>query len=135
MRRIGVGALALAAAGAALWWFVIRVPSGQRGYPIPGEGERTTLEVYNASGQDGLARRVTRDLRHHSFDVVYFGTAPFDTLTTSVLKVRRGDTLQAAAIREVLGTGVIVIEPDPHALLDVSVYLGRDVRASGEFGP
>jgi len=130
-----VGALALGAAGASLWWFVIRAPAHQGGYPIPGEGEHTTLEVYNASGQDGLARRVTRHLRHHSFDVVYFGTASFDTLTTTVLKVRRGDTLQAAAIRDVLGTGVIVIEPDPRALLDVSVYLGRDVRVPSEFGP
>jgi LytR cell envelope-related transcriptional attenuator len=135
VRRRLSGVLLLAAAGAALWWFVVRAPTPQEAYPIPGEGDGATLEVYNASGRDGLARRVTRDLRHHAFDVVYFGTAPFDTLTTTLLKVHRGDTLQAAAIRDVLGTGIILVEPDPRALLDVSVFLGRDVRTPREFSP
>lgn len=120
---------------AAVWWAVLRDADAGRGRAIPGDGERVTVEVLNASGRSGLARRVTRELRRHTFDVVYFGTAAFDTLTTTILAVRRGDTLQAARIREVIGVGTIAVDPDPGRLLDVSVYLGRDVQPPPEFRP
>jgi hypothetical protein len=125
----------LAATAAVVWWFGFRSTDAGGRRVIPGENDGVTVEVLNASGRSALARRVTRELRRHAFDVVSFGTAPFDTLTTTILAVRRGDTLQATRLREVIGTGRITVDPDPGLLLDVSVYLGRDVVPPPIFRP
>ena len=135
MRRILIvaGAAAAVALGAWLAW---RGATGERGqYPIPGDGERITVEVLNATGVDGLARATTRQLRRAGIDVVYFGTASLDTLEHTYIAVRRGDTTAAVRIRAALGVGRIVVEPDSRLLLDASVFLGRDITLLIHFGP
>ncbi|UCF40790.1 MAG: LytR C-terminal domain-containing protein [Gemmatimonadota bacterium] len=124
-RRIGWAVLA-AVVLIAVWWAWYR--SGQPGgaYPVPGDGVRITVEVLNATGVDGLARASTRQLRRRGIDVVYFGTAATDTLRETLIAVRRGDTARAARVREALGIGRVVVEPDPRLLLDASVFLGYD---------
>ncbi len=135
MRRllIAVGAAAAVAGGAWLAW---RGAAGERGqFAIPGEGERITVEVLNATGVDGLARATTRQLRRTGIDVVYFGTASADTLAETYIAVRRGDTTAAVRIRAALGVGRIVVEPDSRLLLDASVFLGRDITPLIYLGP
>ncbi len=135
MRRILITA-ATAAAVAVGAWLAWRGATGERGrYPIPGEGERITVEVLNATGVDGLARATTQQLRRAGIDVVYFGTASLDTLEQTYIAVRRGDTAAAVRIRAALGVGRIVVEPDSRLLLDASVFLGRDITPLIYFGP
>ena len=95
-------------------------------FPVPGEhGPRVTVEVLNATAVDGLARRLTERLRRGGLDVVYFGSAAAPVDSTRIV-IRRGDSSAAVRVRETLGTGRIVDDPDPRLLLDVTVLLGPD---------
>ncbi len=99
----------------------------QPSLPIPGESQRIQVEVLNATNIDGLARATTRRLRHAGIDVVYYGTSTDTALASTLILVRRGDSSFVGRIREVLGTGRVVLEPDPNLLLDASVVLGIDL--------
>lgn len=126
MRRVALIGAVLSAAVAAAWWALSRGDEAAA-FPVPGEnGERMIVEVLNGTDVDGLARRTTRRLRRHGFDVVYFGSAAADTFSTTLVLARRGDTTAAVRVRRALGTGVVRLEPDPRLLLDVSVILGAD---------
>lgn len=128
MRRVGiVGVVLLVAVGAAWWMWREQRTDGP--YPIPGEAERVVVEVLNATGIDGLARAVTVRLRERGIDVVSFGTASSDTLTTTIVYLRRGDLRLAHRVREALGVGEVIAAEDETLLLDVSVHLGRDAAA------
>jgi len=107
-------------------WWVWHTGRADRPYPIPGEGQRVVVEVQNATGIGGLARAVTGRLRERGIDVVSFGTASIDTLTTTIIYLRRGDPGLAHRVRDALGLGEVIVEEDEKLLLDVSVYLGRD---------
>jgi hypothetical protein len=98
-------------------------------YPVPGARVRYTVEVLNATPVDGLARAVTLRLRRRGVDVVYFGTAEGGPRDSTRIVVRRGDSTAALAVRELLGLGRIVVEPDSGLLLDVTVLLGADATA------
>lgn len=135
MRRVALVVITLAVGAAGVWWAWQRLAADRSEYPIPGEGDRVTVEVLNATGIDGLARAMTRRLRHRGIDVVYFGTAPIDTLQTTLIAVRGADTTVAARVRDALGVGRIVMDPDPRLLLDASVLLGRDAAPTGHFSP
>ena len=123
---LAVAALAAAGAGAAVWWMSGETDVDARAYPIPGEATHLTVEVLNGAGIDGLAAATTRRLRRAGIDVVFYGTAPVDTVTVTRILVRRGDTTIVGRIREVLGTGMAVRAPDSTLLLDVTVLLGSD---------
>lgn len=135
MRRLGLIGVALAALAAAGWWILVRGSGGPRELPIPGDAERVTVEVLNATRVDGLARETTRLLRRHGIDVVYYGTAREDSLETTLVVVRRGDTTQAVRVRDALGVGSVVVELDDRLLLDVSVLLGFDAARALGLGP
>jgi hypothetical protein len=102
--------------------------------PIPGEGDRLVVEVLNATRIDGLARAMTRRLRAAGIDVVYFGSSR-ESLDSTLILIRRGDSAGAVRVRGVLGAGRIVEELDPRLLLDVSVLLGLDVAPPGKVTP
>lgn len=111
---------------------------GARAFPIPGErGERITVEVLNASGRPGLARSGVRMLRRAGIDVVGFGNAAASVghLDSTRILVRRGDAAVGERVREALGVGRVVAEPDATLLLDVSVLLGADFRPRPELHP
>jgi hypothetical protein len=95
-------------------------------YPVPGERFRYTVEVLNGTRIDGLARDVTQRLRRRGVDVVYFGSATGDPPDSTMVIVRRGEEEAGRAVREVLGFGRVVLDPDPRLLLDVTVLLGPD---------
>ncbi len=127
MRRVTVLTVTVVAAAALGAWWLLRQPAETDVRAIPGEGERITVEVLNGTDVDGLARATTQHLRAGGIDVVYFGTAATDTFSVTRILVRRGDTTAAARVQEVLGLGTLVVDEDPLLLLDVSVYVGRDV--------
>ncbi len=95
---------------------------------------RVRVEVLNAAGTEGLARRATEFLRERGFDVVYFGNAEqFDMDSTLVLD--RVDRLAAArAVADSLGVRRVLSEPDSNLYLDVTVRLGLDWEPPPERG-
>ena len=106
--------------------------------PLPGErGPRMIVEVFNASGRAGLGRVGTRVLRREGIDVVALGTVSDGegTLDTTRIVVRRGSLAAATAIRNALGVGRVLMQPDSTRLLDASVFLGGDFSPRLEFHP
>ncbi len=125
MRRLGAALVVLLVAAGAGWW-LYRARGADGPYAIPGEGERVVVEVVNATGIDGLARAVTGRLRERGIDVVSVWTGSSDTLTTTIIYLRRGDLRFAHRVRDALGLGEVLVAEDQTLLLDVSVHLGRD---------
>lgn len=125
MTGLGVGAWALMRDDAG--------PAGAEATPLLG-GDRVVVEVLNGSGRRGLARAATRALRQSGFDVVYFGTVTDSVRTTQVL-ARRGDSSAAARVAKALGTGQARVHIDTLLRVDVSVLLGADYRPSPGFRP
>jgi hypothetical protein len=117
-----------AAAGIVLLgWIALRPPGKQTPLPVPGERGGPVVEVLNAAGVDGLAREVTRRLRRAGIDVVSYGNAPGPTLDSTVILVRRGDSVELRPVQDALGAGRISVRPDARLLLDGSVLVGRDL--------
>ncbi len=118
----------VAVAGAA--WGILR-PRGPTHPRIPDvripDTVGITVEVLNGSGRAGLARVATRALRQLGFDVLFFGTAPDSVSSTEVL-ARRGDSLAAALVAKALGTGRVRVARDTLLRLDVTVLLGADYK-------
>jgi calcineurin-like phosphoesterase len=102
-------------------------------YAVPSGEDRVVVEVLNASGRDGLARRVARQLRSRGLDVVNFGNeSPSDS--TRVL-LRRGAPEAAEQVRGALGQGTVVVAPDTLRRVDVTVVLGADYLVQAELRP
>jgi calcineurin-like phosphoesterase len=104
-------------------------------YAIPSGDDRTVVEVLNASGRSGLARSATRMLRRAGVDVVYLGNAAFDTLTVTVVLARRGDSLRAVRVADLLGAVRTAVQLDTARRVDATVLLGRDFRPAPEYHP
>ena len=115
----------------AAGWVMWRRSAGSRGaLVIPGETAHVTAEVRNGTPVDGLAREVTERLRRAGIDVVNYGSGPDTTRDSTTILIRRGDSTAALRVRRALGVGRLVVRPDPHLLLDVSVLAGRDLAAA-----
>ena len=85
---------------------------------------RVTVEVLNAGGVSGVARRATAALRSAGFDVVSFGNANSFDQVESVVVDRIGDPNPALSVASVLGIRNVRSEPDSNLYLDISVLLG-----------
>lgn len=99
-------------------------------FAIPGETDPILVEVLNGTTVDDLARDVTWSLRRSGIDVVYYGSAAQSDAEMTRVIARRGDTVVAARVREILGLGQVADEPAPDLLLDVTVVLGRDAASA-----
>ena len=89
-------------------------------------GPRVRVEVLNASGVSGLARRATEHLRDRGFDVVYLGNAGATDQQTTVVIARTASIDAAQRVAAALGTDSVALEPDPQLYLDATVRLGKD---------
>ena len=85
---------------------------------------RVTVEVLNAGGVSGVARKATAVLRSAGFDVVSFGNANSFDQVESVVVDRIGDPISARSVASVLGIRNVRSEPDSNLYLDISVLLG-----------
>ncbi|MDH5283720.1 MAG: LytR C-terminal domain-containing protein [Gemmatimonadota bacterium] len=119
----GLAVLALAAA--LLHFRRDQVPG--HAYAIPSAANRIVVEVLNGSGQDGMARLGTRQLRGKGLDVVFVGTAPEKVDSTRII-LRRGEASAAEQVRAALGAGTILTDLDTLRRVDVTVVLGPDYR-------
>jgi hypothetical protein len=124
----------LLAAGATLLVPSERERVRGHAYAVPAPDRRVTVEVLNGTSRSGMARAATRQLRRHGLDVVHFGNAETAADSTRVV-IRKGDPERGRLVREALGAGRVVIEPDTLRRVDVSVILGRDFRAQGGLRP
>lgn len=96
------------------------------------EGVRIRVQVLNTTRTRGLARRATRLLRDHGFDVVDVGTSGPPRDTTLVLD-RSDHPAWAQAAAALLGPAARVeARPDSSRYLDVTVLLGAAWRPPAE---
>ena len=101
-------------------------PPSRVGVLVP-NGVRIKVEVLNASGQRGLARRATFALRDAGFDVVRFANDSGLRDSTLVL-ARSGKDDWARLVARALGGARVESRPDSSRYLDVTVLLGSDWR-------
>jgi hypothetical protein len=120
---VGVAALAVAF---LFWRGDTMSPPESIGVLVP-DGVRIKVEVLNASGQRGLARRATFALRDAGFDVVRFDNSSERRDSTLVLS-RSGRDDWAALVSRALGGARVESRPDSLRYLDVTVLLGIDWR-------
>lgn len=86
------------------------------------------VEVLNAAGVNGLARKVTWLLRKDGFDVVYYGNADEPLPKTVVVERRDSSMFHARHLAKWIGCREITLEIDPDRVLDVSLVLGKDYK-------
>jgi hypothetical protein len=84
-----------------------------------------TVNVWNASGRNGLAYNVTKFLRRNGFDVLDWGTYADHQLQTRVID-RTGSIDRAQSVAGALGVDNYHSEPNPKALVDVDVVIGQN---------
>lgn len=97
--------------------------------------ERVRVEVLNASGVPGLARRGTEILRDGGFDVVNYGNAPGFAPDTSLVLDRVGRMELARSVADVVQIPRVYARPDSNVYVDVTVVLGRDWAAENADPP
>lgn len=112
----------------------VAAPVGAEPEMLSLEG-RVRVEVLNASGISGLARRGTERLRARGFDVVYYGNARGFASDSSLVLDRVGDPDHAARVAEALGIEIVRTLPDTTLYLDVTVVLGSDWEGAEQAGP
>lgn len=122
--------LGVALVAALAWRLAVHRPAAETAHPIPGERVPYAVEVLNGTDVNGLARAVTLELREQGIDVVFYGTADSVVGDTTLIVVRGADTKAGDVVRDALGVGRVLVDPDPRLLLDVSVFLGRDAATS-----
>jgi hypothetical protein len=95
----------------------------------PRPAGRVRVEVLNASGVPGLARRGTEMLRDGGYDVVSYGNAPGFAPDTSLVLDRVGKMEFARSVADVVQIPRVYARPDSNVYVDVTVVLGRDWAA------
>ena len=87
--------------------------------------EKISIKVWNASGQRGLARQVTKYLRQCGYDVLEWENFPTEQLPTRVID-RVGQISKAQAVANDLGVDNFHSEVSPRSMVDVEVILGKN---------
>lgn len=98
-------------------------------------GERIRVEVLNAGGRNGMARRATDLLRRRGFDVVYFGNAESFGQERSRVLDRIGRLDAARRVSDALGIADVERRLDRNLYLDVTVRLGSDWEPADASSP
>jgi hypothetical protein len=88
-------------------------------------GVRIRVQVLNATGTRGLARRATGYLRDRGFDVVDMATARQSRDSTLVID-HRGNPEWAKLVAGAFGGAPVEPGPDSSRYLDITVIIGRD---------
>ena len=84
------------------------------------------VEIYNASGYTGLAKKLTWYLRDNGIDVIYYGNAR-EKLDRTVIVDRVDSTMKYAKIlSQFIGGGVVKYEPDADRLTTITILIGKD---------
>ena len=129
--------VALSVAGVGAWWVVahaagshsadLRPVIGVDTMRLVAANVRVKIEVLNASGERGRARRAMHYLRDRGFDVVSVGNA-VRRQDSSVVYVRSGNPQWAAYAARALGSARVEFRPDSSRFLDLTLVLGASFR-------
>ena len=92
---------------------------------------RIRVEVMNAAGTRGLARRATSVLRDAGFDVVGSGNWT-ERLDSNLVLVRSGNLEWGALAARTLGGARVEARPDSSRYLDLTIVLGAAWRPPPE---
>ncbi len=92
---------------------------------VVSQGPKIRIEVWNASGKNGLAEEISWILRKQGFDVIDWGTFSVRQKKT-LIKDLKGDIRSAQRIAEILSCGEVVTRFDERKLVNISVILGED---------
>jgi hypothetical protein len=103
--------------------------------PAPRPTGRVRVEVLNASGVPGLARRGTEMLRDGGYDVVNYGNAPGFAPDTSLVLDRVGKMEFARSVADLVQIPRVYARPDSNVYVDVTVVLGKDWAAENADEP
>ncbi|MFH1369066.1 MAG: LCP family protein [Elusimicrobiota bacterium] len=91
-------------------------------------GPRMRVEVWNASGKNGLAEKVCWILRKNGYDVTDWGTYSIRQKRTVITDLT--DNLRSAQkISEIIGCGEVITRYDNKHFVDIRVMLGEDCIA------
>jgi hypothetical protein len=130
LKRIAIVAVAAVALviGAVLWRDRGLEPPSRVTVLVP-DNVRIKVEILNASGQRGLARRATFALRDAGFDVVrYANEDSRERRDSTLVLARSGHEDWARLVARALGGARVESRPDTSRYLDVTVLLGADWR-------
>jgi hypothetical protein len=131
---LAIAAVALLAGGG--WLYMDRAPDTGRGIHaaidpdtmrlVP-DSLRIKVELLNASGERGLARRAMRYFRDRGFDVVSVGNAS-ERVDSPVVLDRTGHPEWAVLAGRAAGSARIDARPDTSRYLDLTILLGTSFR-------
>lgn len=137
-RMLTAGAIVLLIAGALFVW-IRDMPTNGAGRAAQGDttsapqGQRIVVEVLNASGVTGLAKRATFLLRDRGFDVVGWTNDPKGRRSETLITDYTNKPEAAERLARVLGGARIDRGKDSlERGLDLTVTLGIGYRPTGE---
>ncbi|MEO0202890.1 MAG: LytR C-terminal domain-containing protein [candidate division WOR-3 bacterium] len=84
------------------------------------------IEIYNGSGYDGVARKLTWYLRDNGFDVIYYGNSSEEISKTIIVDRIDSSMKYAKILRDFLGGGIMKFEIDPDKLTTITILIGKD---------
>ncbi len=91
--------------------------------PIQGE-----IQVLNGCGIAKASDRVRDFLLQKGFDVIETGNAPTWNYPHTLIVLRKPDWSGVSALKKALNTDRVLLLRNPDALVDVSIYLGKDIE-------
>jgi hypothetical protein len=94
---------------------------------LVGDTVRIKVELLNASGERGVARRAMHYFRERGFDVVSVGNAS-ERQDSSVVLDRSGHGEWATLAARALGGARVEVSPDTSRYLDLTILLGARFR-------
>ena len=121
----------LLTASVAIVTLVIRTPRPETTrVDTPRNYGEIHVEVLSGCGVDGVAQKVSRQLRSLGFDVMSWTNAPSFNYPESIVIDRVGNPELARKVAEALGieNRIQQIIPDPFRIEQVTLIVGRDFR-------
>jgi hypothetical protein len=90
---------------------------------VPNTGQ---IQVLNGSGKGGAAELFRNYLTDQGFDIIEFGNAPSWNYSRTIVVARTANKNIASDLAKVLHTDNLIHLFDPTAMVDATVFIGRD---------
>ena len=90
---------------------------------VPNTGQ---IQVLNGCGKGGAAEQFRSYLTDEGFDIIEFGNAPSWNYSRTIVVARTANEPIARDLARVLHTDNLIHLFDPMAMVDATVFIGRD---------
>ncbi len=90
---------------------------------LPNTGQ---IQVLNGCGKGGAAEQFRDYLTNQGFDIIEFGNAPSWNYAKTIVVARTANEPVARDLAKILHTDNLIHLFDPMALVDATVFIGRD---------